>query len=604
MTQELSQSFSEMSSVLSNAGEDFMSSGDEQGGDARPLTSKHRLLVWAAKHSIRRRPCNELLAIIRDFDPLEQRGLPKDFRTLYANYLQPVTSTLSNGSELAYFGIESMLNHDGVLNRIRGKLSPSEPVSMALHIDGLPLFKSSRTEFWPILGKVFDEIFIIAIHCGVGKPVSSSEYLAPVVNEIESLQQNGITIAGTEYVFWLSMFIADAPAKSFALNCIGHNGYNSCPKCWIRGAYFNAERVMCFVDVTAPLRTNHELRSMLDTMFHKDHSKPSELARLSDFDFIRQIPNDYMHSVCLGIVKAVLVRWLKTTKENQPFTYQLRRAINDLLKYISSYQYCPTIFARKPRSFEDLVHFKATEFRQLLLYLAVVIFHKKLPSFEMELIRRLFIVMRLLCAFTLDNSDEDKENSLECARENIVWLIQNTAAHYGDHVITYNWHALLHLPDDCRQFGSPDNFSAFCFESFLYQIKRYIRTGNKPLPQLVNRYSEYVFGRAHQENDETATLTTPRLIGPQSQDTYDFEHPSVTEQRRVMVSNCDLYAQCVYKGMPLRTDRVGNSFCRLASGMRMQIKHFFKYRATNKIYVQGKSYSNAFTVTHTYGLVS
>lgn len=572
------------------SGDDLMSlsdidSEDEKGGDENPATCATELMIWAAKHSIRRRACNDILRIIKRFDTDQQKRLPKDFRTLYHNVLKPEYIKMENGGEMAYFGIANMLNHDGVFSRINDRLSLVEPVLMTMHIDGLPLFKSSKNEFWPILGLVFDEIFIIAVHFGIGKPSSSQEYLSRTIDEIEELQQNGIFIRQEKYMFKLRMLTADAPAKSFALNCIGHNGYSSCAKCWIRGEYMRDDHVMTFLDVDAPLRTNSELRQRVDDNYHKGETA---FGRLTKFNYTRQITNDYMHSVCLGIWKAILLRWFKSSRAHQPCTQLVVRSIDNLIKFISANQYCPTTFARKPRPLQELVHFKATEFRQFLLYLGPVIFHKQLHGFEAALTRRLFCVMRTLCALDLKDTKQQKESALSFARENIVWLIQHTAANYGNNLITYNWHAFLHLPDDCRLYGSPDNFSAFCFESFLYKVKRYVRTGNLPLQQLVNRYSEYVFSRTYVHEDKRPkTSNMPELSKQRSHDTYDLEDPSVTEHEREVIMECDLYSQCYYRGMPLRTDRLGNSFCRLKSGDRLQISHFLRYKPTNNVYVQG-----------------
>ncbi len=61
---------------------------------------------------------------------------------------------------------------------------------------------------------------------------------------------------------------------------------------------------------------------------------------------------------------------------------------------------------------------------------------------------------------------------------------------YGLEYLVYNVHALIHLSDDYVAYGSLDCISAFSFENYLGQLKRLIRTSNKPLQQVYRRLHE------------------------------------------------------------------------------------------------------------------
>jgi len=54
------------------------------------------------------------------------------------------------------------------------RVEGSNMVSMQINIDGIPLFKSTGGQFWPILGKLAlpfpSEPFVIGISSGVNKP--------------------------------------------------------------------------------------------------------------------------------------------------------------------------------------------------------------------------------------------------------------------------------------------------------------------------------------------------------------------------------------------------------------------------------------------------
>lgn len=106
-------------------------------------------------------------------------------------------------------------------------------------MDGLPLFNSSKYQFWPILANVFGKLyiliqetvyftyhetkildypqirpFVIAIWCGEGKaPVN--EYLAQFVTELKSLLETGIVINNHKIYVKIKAFICDTPARAY-----------------------------------------------------------------------------------------------------------------------------------------------------------------------------------------------------------------------------------------------------------------------------------------------------------------------------------------------------------------------------------------------------
>lgn len=58
---------------------------------------------------------------------------------------------------------------------------------------------------------------------------------------------------------------------------------------------------------------------------------------------------------------------------------------------------------------------------------------------------------------------------------------------YKKQCCTYNFYAVIHLPDDAKKFGSPDNVSYFPFENYLQFLKRLCRKSNLPLEQIIHR---------------------------------------------------------------------------------------------------------------------
>uniref|UniRef100_A0A8D8XD08 Transposase domain-containing protein n=1 Tax=Cacopsylla melanoneura TaxID=428564 RepID=A0A8D8XD08_9HEMI len=135
-------------------------------------------------------------------------------------------------------------------------------------IDGLPLFKSSPGEFWPILGCIMNIkslqkfIFPVGIYYGLKKPTTSSSFLDEFVTEAVDLSANGFLYKGKTILLKINSFVCDAPAKSFILGIKGHAGYASCTRCHQHGTRFDNRTTF---PQTNGLPRSHVLR-MLDCL--------------------------------------------------------------------------------------------------------------------------------------------------------------------------------------------------------------------------------------------------------------------------------------------------------------------------------------------------
>lgn len=92
-------------------------------------------------------------------------------------------------------------------------------ISINVNIDGLPVFNSYRTQFWPILFNIADlptaKPMPIAIFCGNSKPTSLEEYLRPFVNELTDVLKNGVMVNGHKMYVRLRCIIWDSLARAF-----------------------------------------------------------------------------------------------------------------------------------------------------------------------------------------------------------------------------------------------------------------------------------------------------------------------------------------------------------------------------------------------------
>lgn len=92
-------------------------------------------------------------------------------------------------------------------------------ISININIDGIPLFKSSKLQFWPILFNITEmpEIapMTIAIFHGQTKPTSLDDFLNQYVDELIDVLKHGISINGHKIMVKLRCFICDSPARAF-----------------------------------------------------------------------------------------------------------------------------------------------------------------------------------------------------------------------------------------------------------------------------------------------------------------------------------------------------------------------------------------------------
>lgn len=434
---------------------------------------KNRLAEWAILFNIPHFALSSLLCILRDAD----LNVPKDPRTLLGTPRHTDVKEIAGGS-YHYFGIASSIC-DKFHGEIPVELNAVDTLSLNINVDGLPLFRSSNSQLWPILGIVNEARnkapFIIAVYGGSCKPKSIDEYLFDFVEETKSLIQNGLDCFGKHYSFRLNAFICDAPARAY-LKCIkGHAGYNSCERCTQEGVY--TEGRMTFPKVDTELRTDVQFRTQSSEDHHTGVSPLLELG----IDCVSMFVLDYMHLVCLGVVRRLILLWLKG-----PLTCRLQTASIQSIseQLLLARRYLPREFCRKPRSLLDIMQWKATEFRQFLLYTGPIVLLGSLSDSMYRNFMTLSVSMHILLSPGLCNLYCDYAERL------LKVFVQNFAALYGSNVLVYNVHSLLHLAQDARKFGALDNISAFPFESLLGRLKKKVRRAKDPVAQIVCRIRE------------------------------------------------------------------------------------------------------------------
>ena len=448
---------------------------------------ENKIARLAIKHRLTHVAVNDFLQLFQDLG----HDVHKDARTILG------TTRDVSDTNFEHFGLVR-----GLVKKIRSGIGCNiHKLYLQINIDGIPLYNSSGTQFWPILGRIVNgedsRPFVISVFCGSSKPPDLAAFLDPFLKEMKKLEQRSLTVDGRSFHVVLKSVVCDAPARSFVKMIKAHTGKFGCERCVQRGHKIGGP--FTFPDMNATPRNNATFRRQTNKPHHLGFSPFTDL----DIDMIHGFPLDYMHLVCLGVVKRLLLLWRgekncprksaakrrksrKDDKKGKDKQHQLTTAdianINNRIEVAS--QHFPKEFQRKGRSFDELEHWKAVEFRTFLLYSGPAVLKGILDEKKYQHFLLLHVAIRVLCTPNVTTKQIDYAES--CLKS----FVKMFGKIYGDYQIVYNVHSLLHLANECRFHGALDSFSAFPFESYLGQLKRILRGTRRPLSQLKKRLSE------------------------------------------------------------------------------------------------------------------
>lgn len=267
-----------------------------------------------------------------------------------------------------------------------------------------------------------------------------------------------------------------------------------------------------------------------------------------------------MHLVLLGVVKKFLVNtWCFGIPP-----HKLRSSDFDILssKLLSLSSYIPSEFARKPRPLSECKRYKATEFRQILLYTAPMVLKNMLP------IEKYNHFITLHVAITILVSEKYCNTFLNYAEKLLYHFVEVTKIIYDQHYLSHNVHNLLHLVDDVRKFGPLDSFSNFGSENFLQYLKNLLKNSHRPLQQIIKRIMENVYG-------ETDKLSTEIIYKK------TFKDGALTD-------NCTSpqYKRVIFPKFILSSSNPNNC-CQLQDGSIITIINFARNKQSKNVCVIG-----------------
>lgn len=469
--------------------QDYCASTDSNSSENETESIQEALCKFVQRNpGIVKTTITDLLKTLRPFHP--QLPVTYDSLCKTTNHFTNVSYQLKdiNSSKYVYFGVQQMLELiflPDILAKANGK-----KLFMKINIDGLQIFHSGELSAWAILLQIpcFSSVpIIISIYYGKSKP-NVDAFLKPLVFELQPLlDKKELIIHNITFAIDKCVFICDAPARSFIKQIKGHSGFFSCERCIVEGTF---NKSVIFEEVDCRLRTNLSFRSRLQ---EEHHTGVSPLETLS-IDMINDFILDSMHLISLGVCRRLLTFWIGKGPVSCRISAIRFREINTRLHEISSS--VSSMFSRKPRGFDQIRKFKATEYRVLLRYTGVVVFEGIIE----DVFFKNFLLLHT--AYFIISSTAFCIRYLDVAENCLKEFVLHSKNIYGSNFCSYNVHCLLHLCDDIRNHNiSCESMSSYCFENFFVHLKKCIKSPYLPVEQIISGIRHNFFNIYHPKSE-------------------------------------------------------------------------------------------------------
>ncbi|XP_028416230.1 uncharacterized protein LOC114540149 [Dendronephthya gigantea] len=260
----------------------------------------------------------------------------------------------------------------------------SNDISLTWNTDGIPVFNSSNFSIWPLQAFINElpshlrSKNILLLGLWFGQKPNMNIFLIPFVEECRKLETEGFVFGNELHrrrVFAL-LLSADSPARAIVRNVKQFNGEYGCDWCEFEGLpVATTGPPVRYYPYRMPV-VMRSARKQAAYALQSTAAKPvkgvkgvSVADMLPSFDTVRGTITDYMHSVCLGVMRQMVDLWFNS--KNHGESYYIGRQVklvDERLQVISP----PSEIHRSPRSISQRQFWKASEWRAFIFYSLIV----------------------------------------------------------------------------------------------------------------------------------------------------------------------------------------------------------------------------------------
>ena len=200
------------------------------------------------------------------------------------------------------------------------------------------------------------------------------------------------------------------------------------------------------------------------------------------FNFVRDIPTEYLHSVCLGVVKR-LIELTFNVGTSRPRATKRKLTPSSAFNVLMAKIKCFREFARRSRNLDFSV-MKGQEFRNIIcFYFPIVVQTLELNAKE----RHIWLLLAYMIRSCIIPTKEFQATDLNKIRESCQKFYSLYEKTFGSYNCSYNTHIVSSHLSEMRAHGPLTLTSAFGFENFYGEMRKSFVPGTvSPLKQILS----------------------------------------------------------------------------------------------------------------------
>lgn len=315
--------------------------------------------------------------------------------------------------------------------------------------------------------QVFDDPFVIGVYYGLfPTPTISNEILKVFVSEMKSLESRELVIGGNQFFqVKLNAIVCDPISNSFITCTSMPNSIFGCSKCNQKA---NLDSDDCYTNfpttmTLATLRTDDDFKYLLPN----DHHFALPLLAQLDLGLISQFALDYKIIVCKGVMRHMMNLWLRGRLDYRMNKETQLKVSRDLIMMSGC---CPREFTKRPRSLDEVSSWDATDWNDFLLYYSPIAMKGRMPQRYYVHFLYLHLAMRILMSSDASNAEA---NSFVLGQLLNTFIADFTTL-YGNEMVDYNVHNLLHFEHIQQKIGSLKKLNGFVYEEQIEMLNTFI----------------------------------------------------------------------------------------------------------------------------------
>ncbi|XP_064460291.1 uncharacterized protein LOC135370470 [Ornithodoros turicata] len=375
-------------------------------------------------------------------------------------------------------------------------------VTVSWSTDGVPVFEASNYSIWPLQLQVNElefkirtkSLLLAGLWFGPSKPEMNT-FLEPFVKQMNELSikpfawktPSGEVVSSRVFT---GPCIVDTVARCALASMSQFNGQYGCLWCTHKGEVTSTgrghSRVYPIADKLPKKRTDASFRKNAaeaaagrSTEMTCGIKGATILFQLAFFFFPMNFVVDHMHAVCLGFVRSTASLWFG--HKGNAYPYHIGNMIPEVDRRLNGMKVIWEI-TRLPRSLTEWKYWKASEWRNWLLFYSPVVLKGLLPKRYFLNWLKFVHIMHILHGKTVPM------DKLHTVQQELISFLKEYQDLYGKSAMKYNTHLLLHLIDSVMEWGPLWCLSCFCFEGMNAQLLRLINGTRYVHMQIVDKY--------------------------------------------------------------------------------------------------------------------